>query len=714
MEDNGQCKQLNNESIRDLADYFDFLAPNEICQHAVGLFFCLIKKKLISISYSDLYQRSLKYNWMDLLVRERRNLKPNINSIEKCLMFNRLIAEYTKNPAEFTQHLTNLYEQLKIRMTSTTIPYTTAEDLYSEVRAYRNLLYQQRLFYIKENKIRQSHTLLSLQQSVTQLCSQLLDSGDICRECISSEQLNQIKELLQHLFVIVAEPSTPECVASTKYEKVNDDYVAKVTTRILCLLDVDTIRRHFNFSSIGVTIYSFDRRTDDDGEVQTALEWKIKRIFDASGNSKSFYYAELQTIRLTKTDGRSSRPFYNSKLCRLRFQLNVTISKLDMTENLTFFSRPFGICSHAQYFPEYVAKLLIYEIEQRFQHVNRLIQPHTITDGVCDYHTRITGVEPQPHTKSFIFQQCQAIYDEKRNIMNVTSNDIYEDILAKVITQLEQYVDHPVLSMMYYDHLFLGICDSAIDQVLSGTREQPHILLRFNTLTNRLLTQQTSVRYLVHNGELIKATFHSKAFVDDMCQMICESISDKAKRSRILSNIPDRRFADFSSYFDQELYRLSSVAPPTRDTYQPLIPVLWSTMRSTDNEQSTQRTTPTSPVLSASSHQDDFSQSNSTSSNQSVNLSSDITSNFREQISFETNKLIQVLLEKLPEMFPPAESNDPTRTSNAVITQRKLCLSSILNKYLIKISQIQTSTQIHSRPDESKSYTFYCSSLTKT
>ena len=57
MEDNEQCKQLNNESIRDLADYFDFLAPNEICQHAVGLFFCLTKKKLVSISYSDLYQR---------------------------------------------------------------------------------------------------------------------------------------------------------------------------------------------------------------------------------------------------------------------------------------------------------------------------------------------------------------------------------------------------------------------------------------------------------------------------------------------------------------------------------------------------------------------------------------------------------------------------------------------------------------------------------
>jgi hypothetical protein len=33
---------------------------------------------------------------MDLLHRERRNLKSNIISVEKSFMFNRLIAEYTK------------------------------------------------------------------------------------------------------------------------------------------------------------------------------------------------------------------------------------------------------------------------------------------------------------------------------------------------------------------------------------------------------------------------------------------------------------------------------------------------------------------------------------------------------------------------------------------------------------------------------------------
>ena len=64
-------------------------------------------------------------------------------------------------------------------------------------------------------------------------------------------------------------------------------------------------------------------------------------------------------------------------------------------------------------------------------------------------------------------------------------------------------------------------------------------------------------RFIVHRrmdtydllGRLIKATFHTKAFVDEMCRMICESNSENAKRTRILSDIENRTFHDFSLYF---------------------------------------------------------------------------------------------------------------------------------------------------------------------
>ena len=65
---------------------------------------------------------------------------------------------------------------------------------------------------------------------------------------------------------------------------------------------------------------------------------------------------------------------------------------------------------------------------------------------------------------------------------------------------------------------------------------------------------QKDLIYLKENfwcflGQLIKATFHTKAFVDEMCRMICESNSEKAKTCRILSDIPNRSFHDFILYF---------------------------------------------------------------------------------------------------------------------------------------------------------------------
>ncbi|CAF3490473.1 unnamed protein product [Rotaria sordida] len=270
------------------------------------------------------------------------------------------------------------------------------------------------------------------------------------------------------------------------------------------------------------------------------------------------------------------------------------IKNLNIEEDLTFHSRPFGLCSHAQYFPEYVAKAIIYEIEQIPQINDHVIQPNIVTDFICRYHTRIAGIEPKLHTRHFILQQLQSVYEDKKNRINITSIGIYEEILAKIISQIDFFVDHPFLSMMYHDNLFLGICNSTIDKEMNGTRDELQILLRFNSLAEHQSTQSASVRYIVHNGQLTRASFHTKAFVDEMCRMICESNSEKAKTCRLISDILNRSFHDFSLYFDNELFRLSTVAPPTKEGYKPLIPVLWSTMRPTNDERSKQL--PSSPL----------------------------------------------------------------------------------------------------------------------
>jgi hypothetical protein len=52
-------------------------------------------------------------------------------------------------------------------------------------------------------------------------------------------------------FIIVAQPSIPECVAAAKYEKTNNVYSAKLYTRIICLIDPDIVNQYFTLSSVG-------------------------------------------------------------------------------------------------------------------------------------------------------------------------------------------------------------------------------------------------------------------------------------------------------------------------------------------------------------------------------------------------------------------------------------------------------------------------------
>ena len=75
-----------------------------------------------------------------------------------------------------------------------------------------------------------------------------------------------------------------------------------------------------------MTLYSLDRPLEDDGEVQSVLEWKKRTIVDAQGQIRPFYYAEIDSIDLRKPDLRNTRPFYSSKLCRLQFQLKIRVN----------------------------------------------------------------------------------------------------------------------------------------------------------------------------------------------------------------------------------------------------------------------------------------------------------------------------------------------------------------------------------------------------
>ena len=133
------------------------------------------------------------------------------------------------------------------------------------------------------------------------------------------------------------------------------------------------------------------------------------------------------------------------------------------------------------------------------------------------------------------------------------------------------YVTYPVVSMdnqpisRSFDSLFLGIEDPAADLKLEGTKDQPHLHMRFNTLDKQEATTGATVRYIVHpgnlrslsqiycvsffQGTLIRATFDMKVFVEQICQLIYESNAPRARFTKMYSILPGRVFQDFNLYF---------------------------------------------------------------------------------------------------------------------------------------------------------------------
>ncbi|CAF3765854.1 unnamed protein product [Rotaria socialis] len=578
--------QINNYVVKNAVDWsddYEFLSPNEIFMNSIGLIFNLTSKRLIQTPFLNLYKRSLKLTWVNLLVRERCNLKSNANSVEKCFILNRLITECGKDPFQFARQTGELYEEIKMRISAKVLPASwTFEDIINQVQLWRTVQSQRRLFYVSHSEAKQPHSLLTLQCIITPMYSHLLRSY---QNNPNNENYNYLRQLLENCFIIITQPSIPECVAATKYDKSENRYLAKLHSRVLCLLDPNTVDDSLQLFDVGVTLFPSARNADLCGERQEELKWHKRQILDTENILRSFLYVELQAIELIQTDRTNSKPLYNSKMFQIEFEIKIRINVLSVVETVRLNSQNFGICSHAQYYPDYVAQVLLYEVAQTLEPKDSLIQPNVLTEYINRYFMRISGVALKIYTAQYITEILQIAYEEKARTNHSTSAEIYQGIVAKLISQMETFTDYPFLSMMYHDGLFLSICDKALDQQLHGTRQQPHILIRFNSLTEHQSVQSASIKFIVHNGQLTRAVFHSKAFIDEMCEMICKASSCKNINMNFQLEVTNRKFHEFSLYFGDELYRLSSSVSQVNGAYQPLIPVLWDMVRISAGEQ---------------------------------------------------------------------------------------------------------------------------------
>lgn len=184
----------------------------------------------------------------------------------------------------------------------------------------------------------------------------------------------------------------------TKYEKVGKDFLAKIKTRIICLLDLDRIKHHLNLSDIGklifmrksflcyifvffqdVTLYPENRQIDSEGDKQLPLTWKTRTIMSSENRGRIFHYVELKEndfVKLRKTNVKG-KPLYNNGLCRLKFEIKFTVRVvgLQIEVPIILMSQLFGLCSHAKYCSKYLAQVFIAEVNQMYADVSNIYFP---------------------------------------------------------------------------------------------------------------------------------------------------------------------------------------------------------------------------------------------------------------------------------------------------------------------------------------------------
>jgi len=120
----------------------------------------------------------------------------------------------------------------------------------------------------------------------------------------------------------------------------------------------------------GVTLCSLNRSVNNLTLEQTPIVWQTQQVTSADSGPISVPYAEVHNLILDNLYSRRTNTTPDLNLYELIFRTRIVVfdpcnQKNPMFEsNIQLTSQPFGICSHSKYFPNIVAKVVYYEIEQ--------------------------------------------------------------------------------------------------------------------------------------------------------------------------------------------------------------------------------------------------------------------------------------------------------------------------------------------------------------
>jgi len=120
----------------------------------------------------------------------------------------------------------------------------------------------------------------------------------------------------------------------------------------------------------GVILCSLNRSVNNLTLEQTPIVWQTQQVESADSGPIPIRYAEVHNLILNNLYSRRTNTTPDLNLYELIFRTRIVVfdpcnKKNSMFEhNTPLKSQPFGICSHSTYFPNTVAKVVYYEIEQ--------------------------------------------------------------------------------------------------------------------------------------------------------------------------------------------------------------------------------------------------------------------------------------------------------------------------------------------------------------
>ncbi|CAF1106385.1 unnamed protein product [Rotaria sp. Silwood1] len=464
------------------------------------------------------------------------------------------------------------------------IDFPIINYVYADVETWKQIQRERRLFYRKCNDL---HSLLTLQRLMTNHFLNLLQSLIHDPNFLQSSGRDAFLELFRYSLIIVAQPSGTDCIAVTKYEKVGKDFLAKIKTRIICLLNLNEIGKYLQYSNIDVILYPKDRNCDPNGDVQSSLQWKRRTIISSEQEEQIFFYVELNendSIKLTKKNSKN-KLLYNHGLCQLEFRTKFKITGYDIEETIILNSQLFGLCSHAKYYSTLLAKVFIDEINQ--DHRNIALETHinTLIGYICKFHKRLSNVEIKSHTQQFIEEELQEVFNrflKSANSINapvmIFSLEIYQNILEKLFTQIKFLNNYSFLSMMYYDSLFHGICSDRIDKKLNDVIQQiPQMIMRFEQFKSQK-TEYPNIIFAFYDGTLRKARTTHEYFIEDICRCLCKAINNDKNQLQVFNENRMIPFYYFHWYHDNDLNRDNLIQTDDETIFYPLQTLLQSTI----------------------------------------------------------------------------------------------------------------------------------------